>query len=369
MTKKTALYERHVEAGAKMVEFAGWLMPLQYAGVLKEHAAVRQRAGIFDVSHMGEVLIEGIGAERFVNRLVTTDVSKMKPGQVLYAVICKEDGGLLDDLLVYRFEESRFMLVVNASNAEKDYNWIASHADSSVEVRDAGGEFALLALQGPNALDILGKLVEVPQPFDYYSFYRTQYGGAELIVSRTGYTGEDGVEIYLKPEKAVSLWDALMDAGGGLMPTGLAARDLLRIEAGYPLYGHELDEETDPITAGLKWAVKMDKRDFIGKSALIELKPKRKKIGLVMEGRSVPRQDYPIIVDGEKAGGITSGTFSPVLQKPIGIGYISLHKKMEKGRLRPGQKLAVEIRGKEEPAQICRMPFIEPHTARKNDRL
>ena len=329
MAKKTALYERHLEAGAKMVEFTGWLMPLQYAGVLKEHAAVRQRAGIFDVSHMGEVLIEGDGAERFVNRLVTNDVSRMKTGQVLYTVICKEDGGLLDDLLIYRLEESRFMLVVNASNAEKDFNWITSHADSSVEVRDAGGDFALLALQGPTALDILGRLLEVPQPFDYYSFYQTQFGGADLIVSRTGYTGEDGVEIYLHPEKAPLLWDALMDAGG-LMPTGLAARDLLRIEAGYPLYGHELDEATDPITAGLKWAVKMDGPDFIGKSALMELKPERKKIGLVMEGRSVPRQKYPIIIDGEKAGEITSGTFSPVLQKPIGIGYISLHKNMDK---------------------------------------
>jgi aminomethyltransferase len=366
--KRTALYSRHVEAGAKMAEFAGWLMPIRYSGVLKEHAAVRHDAGIFDASHMGEILVEGGGAADFVNGLVTNDVSKLQTGHTIYTVICNGDGGILDDLLVYRLDRSRYMLVVNASNSEKDFKWIASHAESRpVEVKDASDSFALIALQGPKALQVFGKLLKIPDSFGYHTFYETRLEGADLIVSRTGYTGEDGVEIYLKPEKAPLLWDALLDAGKdfGLLPAGLAARDLLRIEAGYPLYGHELDEETDPLSAGLKWAVKMDKRNFIGKSALAALKPGKKKIGLCMEGRSVPRQGYPIIMDGEKAGVITSGTFSPVLQKPIGIGYIALGKNWDKNRLRPGQKISVEIRGQEAAAQICRMPFVEPHTARK----
>jgi len=365
--KKTPLYNRHVEAGAKMAEFAGWMMPILYTGVLKEHAAVRNAAGIFDVSHMGEIFVEGGGAENFVNRLVTNDVSKLKKGGVLYTPICREDGGVLDDLLVYRLEESKFMLVVNASNTEKDFKWISSHAGDSVQVKDVSDDYGLIALQGPNAMEIFSKLAQVPRTFGYYTFYETTFNGDEIIVSRTGYTGEDGLEIYLKADKTLSLWDALTEAGKdlSLAPAGLAARDLLRIEAGYPLYGHELDEVTDPICAGLKWAVKMDAADFIGKSSLIDLKPAKKKIGIVMEGRSVPRQGYPIIIDGKKSGVITSGTFSPVLQKPIGIGYIFLNKNLEVKRLKRGNKLSVEIRGKEAAGKICRMPFVPSRTAGK----
>ena len=216
-------------------------------------------------------------------------------------------------------------------------------------------------------MEIFSKLAQVPEKFGYYTFYETTIGGDAVIVSRTGYTGEDGLEIYLKTDKTLSLWDALTEAGKdfGLSPAGLAARDLLRIEAGYPLYGHELDEESDPVSCGLGWAVKMDAADFIGKSSLIDLKPTKKRIGIVMEGRSVPRQGYPIIIDGQKAGVITSGTFSPVLQKPIGIGYIFLNKNLELKRLKRGNKLSVEIRGKEAAGEICRMPFIPPRTAGK----
>lgn len=355
-----------------MAEFAGWMMPIMYTSVLKEHAAVRSSAGIFDVSHMGEIIVEGGGAENFVNRLVTNDVSKLKKGEILYTPICNEDGGVLDDLLVYRLEKSKFMLVVNASNTEKNFRWITSHADDSVQVKDVSDSFGLIALQGPKALEIFSQVAHVPKTFGYYSFYETTIDGADLsgdtvIVSRTGYTGEDGLEIYPKADKTLSLWDALTEAGKdfGLSPAGLAARDLLRIEAGYPLYGHELDEESDPVSCGLGWAVKMDAGDFIGKSSLIDLKPSKKKIGIVMEGRSVPRQGYPIIIDGQKAGVITSGTFSPVLQKPIGIGYIFLNKNLELKRLKRGNKLSVEIRGKEAAGEICRMPFIPPRTAGK----
>ncbi|MFQ5432602.1 MAG: glycine cleavage system aminomethyltransferase GcvT [Nitrospinota bacterium] len=365
--KKTPLYNRHVEAGAKMAEFGGWMMPIQYTGVLKEHAAVRSVAGVFDVSHMGEIVVEGGGAENFVNRLVTNDVSKLKKGDILYTPICRENGGVIDDLLVYRLDELKFMLVVNASNTEKDFKWIISHADDSVDIKNVSDDYGLIALQGPKALEIFNKLARVSETLGYYTFYETDLGGAKIIVSRTGYTGEDGLEIYLTADKTVSLWDALMEAGKdfGLSPAGLAARDLLRIEAGYPLYGHELDEDTDPVSAGLKWAVKMDAADFIGKSSLIDLKPAKKKIGVVMEGRSVPRQGYPIIMNGEKAGVITSGTFSPVLQKPVGIGYIFLNKNLGANKLKRGNKLSVEIRGKEAAGEICRMPFIPSRTAGK----
>lgn len=342
-------------------------MPIQYTGVLKEHAAVRSVAGVFDVSHMGEIVVEGGGAENFVNRLVTNDVSKLKKGDILYTPICRENGGVIDDLLVYRLDELKFMLVVNASNTEKDFKWIISHADDSVDIKNVSDDYGLIALQGPKALEIFNKLARVSETLGYYTFYETDLGGAKIIVSRTGYTGEDGLEIYLTADKTVSLWDALMEAGKdfGLSPAGLAARDLLRIEAGYPLYGHELDEDTDPVSAGLKWAVKMDAADFIGKSSLIDLKPAKKKIGVVMEGRSVPRQGYPIIMNGEKAGVITSGTFSPVLQKPVGIGYIFLNKNLGANKLKRGNKLSVEIRGKEAAGEICRMPFIPSRTAGK----
>ena len=355
-----------------MTEFAGWMMPIQYAGVLKEHAAVRNAAGIFDVSHMGEITVEGDGAESFVNRLVTNDVLKLQTGSVLYTVICKEDGGVIDDLLVYKMHESKFMLVVNASSKEKDFKWIASHANDSVDVKDVSDDYGLIALQGPKAIEIFSRLMPVPDTLGYYTFYETVLNGADssgtkIIVSRTGYTGEDGLEIYLPAENTLSLWDALMEAGKDfpLLPAGLAARDLLRIEAGYPLYGHELDEESDPISCSLKWAVKMDGHDFIGKSSLMDLKPVKKRIGIVMEKRNIPRQGYPIIIDGEKSGVITSGTFSPLLQKPIGIGYIFLNKMLEKGRLKIGRTLSVEVRGKEAAGTICRIPFVPLHTARK----
>lgn len=361
--KKTVLYQRHLQAGGKMVEFGGWLMPVQYSSVLKEHSAVRKNAGLFDVSHMGEIVISGSGAPDFTNRLVTNDVSSLETGRALYSVMCGENGGILDDLLIYRLDENKFLLVPNASNAEKVFSWITSNKPSvGVTVEDMSRDFALLAIQGPKAVEIFKKIARLPEKFPYYSFCKITLNGADLIVSRTGYTGEDGLEIFAPAEEAVSLWDALMDVGKneGLLPAGLAVRDLLRIEVGYSLYGHELDESIDPFTAGLSWVVKMNTSDFFGKSALEKLKPSKKKIGVRMEGKGIPRQGYPIIVNNEKAGEVTSGTFSPILQKPIGIGYIALNGNDKLESLGHGAEIRVEIRGKQVAATVCRMPFIKP---------
>lgn len=358
--KKTVLYQKHVDAGAKMVEFGGWLMPVQYSGVLRENEAVRRCAGLFDVSHMGEFLISGEGALGFVNRVVTNDVSKLKDAQILYTVMCKEDGGIVDDLLVCRLGANEYMLVVNASNIENDFLWISSlvKEGEKTTLENVSNEYALLALQGPKAVEIFSRIAPIPNSLEYYHFITTSARMAEVTVSRTGYTGEDGLEILMKNEDAQMMWDAILEAGkdDGLIPAGLAARDLCRIEAGYPLYGHELDEETDPISAGIKWVVKMDKCDFIGRSAIEVIKPAKKRIAFTMEGRNIPREGYPIAVDGDEIGTVTSGTFSPVLQKPIGMGYIFL-----RGINAPkiGDKIEINIRGKQAPAVICKTPFIK----------
>ncbi len=354
---KTVLCQRHIDAGAKMVEFGGWLMPVQYSGVLSEHAAVRERAGLFDVSHMGEIFVSGPDSMRFVDRIVTNSVCNMKNGEIVYSVMCDDEGHTVDDLLVYCMGPQSWLLVVNASNAEKDYNWISTRVQGeNVKVLNRSPEFGLLAIQGPKSVGIAAKIMDIPQDLKYYHFCVVEWGGSQLIVSRTGYTGEDGLELMVETGKTVELWDALLEAGKdeGIAHAGLAARDLLRIESGYSLYGHELDEKTDPISAGLSWVVKMNGRDFIGKAALEKLKPARKKIAFTLEGKNIPRQGFIIRAGGKEVGAVTSGTFSPVLQKPIGIGYIAI------GGNHTGENLAVEVRGKEIPAAVCKLPFIKP---------
>jgi aminomethyltransferase len=351
MTKKTVLYDRHVSAGAKIVDFAGWLMPVQYAGVLAEHSAVRNKVGIFDVSHMGEIFITGPDAGRFTDMLMTNDMSHLSDGQVRYTVMCDDEGNVIDDLIVYRMSPQVFMLVVNASNTEKDFNWITTREGrGNASVLDRSGDFGMLAVQGPNAIKTTAKVISIPEPFKRNRFFVAEYEGTQLMVSRTGYTGEDGVEIIAVNDVIVKLWDAVLEAGRdyGIAPAGLAVRDLLRIESGYSLYGHELDEKTDPLSAGLSWVVKMEGREFIGKKALQNLKPTKKRISFMVEGKSIPRQGCKLLVGGKEAGVVTSGTFSPALQKPIGIGYISIEElsALPKGGLR------VEIRGKELPAEI-----------------
>lgn len=321
--KRTPLYQRHIEAGAKMVEFGGWEMPVQYEGVIKEHNAVRNRAGLFDVSHMGEIAVEGEDARSFVNRVVTNDVSELKDGEIVYSLLLNVNGGTIDDLLIYCTGKDSFLLVVNASNIEKDFDWIAAQkGDENVSVKNISDEYSLIALQGPESAAIIKKVFPDAGNIKYYNFAEIDFMGETVILSRTGYTGEDGFEIYLK-QNAENLWDKLLTTKGdsaSASPCGLAARDLLRIEAGYPLYGHELNDEIDPATAGLKWAVKKGETLFIGRDGYAGKKPDKKRIGFTMEGRAVPREGYHIFIEGTAVGSVTSGTFSPTLQKPIGIG-------------------------------------------------
>ncbi len=355
--QRTPLYDRHVALGARMVGFGGWEMPVQYAGVLAEHEAVRRRAGLFDVSHMGEIFISGPQSMEFVNRIQTNNVSKMAAGQVLYSVMCGDKGSAIDDLLVYCMGPQSWMLIVNASNCEKDHAWIVGHLGGmNATVQNRSADFGLLALQGPKAAGIAAAVLDFPRDLKYYHFALSSFEGAEVIVSRTGYTGEDGVELMVPTAKTAALWDTLMAVGKveGIAPCGLAARDLLRIEAGYSLYGHELDTDIDPLTAGLRWVVKMD-HEFIGKEALEGLIPARRKIAFTLEGKNIPRQGFGLLAGGAPAGAVTSGTFSPSLQKPIGIGYIAADKGVA-----PGGTIAVDIRGKQVPAQVCRLPFINP---------
>jgi len=355
--KKTALYEKHLQAGAKMVEFAGWQMPLQYAGVIKEHSSVREHAGLFDVSHMGEISVTGPDAREFVNWTVTNDVSGMKQGDIIYSLLLNEDGGTIDDLLVYCLGDEDFLLIVNASNADKDFEWLKSlSSEEEVVVENVSDKYSLLALQGPKSAEILRKVLPFPEDLKYYGFTDTMFEGVPVTLSRTGYTGEDGFEILIS-EKAELLWETLIETGkeAELAPCGLAVRDLLRIEAGYPLYGHELTEEIDPRSAGLKWAVKKGETEYVGKTAVDAVKPHKKRIGFEVDGRAVPREGFNIFIGEEQAGIVTSGTFSPSLQKPIGIGYIS---RTGKDLLSIGDSISVEIRGKKVPAKIIKMPFI-----------
>ena len=357
MMKRTPLYGRHVALGARLVSFGGWEMPVQYAGVLAEHEAVRHRAGLFDISHMGEIFISGPDSTGFVNGIQTNNVAGMAAGQILYSVMCDEKGSALDDLLVYRMGPQSWLLIVNAGNCEKDHAWIAAHAGGArVAVQNRSADFGMLALQGPKAVAMAASVMSFSKELKYYHFALAAFEGAEVIVSRTGYTGEDGVELLVPAEKTAALWDALMAAGkdGGIAPCGLAARDLLRIEAGYSLYGHELDADIDPLTAGLRWVVKMD-HDFIGKAALEGVIPARKKVAFTLEGKNIPRQGFPLLVNGVPAGAVTSGTFSPSLQKPVGIGYIAADMGVS-----PGVTIAVDIRGKQVPALVRKLPFINP---------
>ena len=361
--KKTPLHATHEVLGARMMAFGGFDMPVQYTSIINEHNAVRERAGLFDVSHMGEVLVRGPRALDFVQNLVTNDAARLYDGKAMYAVMCQEDGGAVDDLLVYRMDEERYLLVINASNIEKDLAWMRAHNPMGTELEDVSEETALLAIQGPKAPAIVQKLTDVDlDDVKYYHFAEMPPGAfvgcKRAILSRTGYTGEPGFEIYCEAEKATDVWAALMDAGqaDGLQAAGLGARDTLRLEAGYCLYGNDLTEETNPLEAGLGWTVKLDADDFVGKSALERVKaegPQRKLVGLVMEARGIPRPGYEILAEGEAVGGVTSGTQSPVLGKGIALGYVP----NEAAYTEPGRPLEVSLRGRPAPATVQKPPF------------
>jgi aminomethyltransferase len=356
--KRTPLYACHVEAGARIVDFAGWEMPVQYTGVIEEHRAVRTAAGLFDVSHMGEVRVRGAGAEAFLQRLTPNDVSKLVPGRAHYSGLLTEGGTYVDDLLIYRMGAEDFLVVVNASNADRDFEWIASRAGGDmgdVEVVNESDRYALLALQGPKALEILTGLASAPVDIaglKYYGFAEGQVNGAPALISRTGYTGEDGFELYLPPEDAPAVWRRLVEAGAS--PAGLGARDTLRLEAAMALYGHELDETTTPFEAGLGWVVKLDKGDFLGRDALVAQKAEgtpRKLVGFEVQGRGIARQGHGVVSDGGAVGIVTSGTWSPTFEKALGMAYVP------PDLAAVGTALTLEVRGKVLPAVVVELPF------------
>lgn len=313
--KRTPIYNRHIELGAKMVDFHNWLMPLQYKGIIQEHLAVRNNVGIFDVSHMGEIEIKGKDAYNFLQYLITNNLDKIGPGRAIYTHMCYENGGIVDDLIVYMFSKEHFILVVNASNIEKDFNWMRKY---SADIKDISSDIALISLQGPRACGVLVRLGGLGESLsDLKRFYFQKFG--DIIVSRTGYTGEDGFELFIDWNKGEWLWDELMKFKPE--PVGLGARDTLRLEKGYPLYGNDIDETTTPIEAGLMWVVDL-KKDFIGREALLKHKSQRRLVRLEMKDQGIPRQGCAILYEGKKVGNITSGTYSPSLGKGIAMGYV-----------------------------------------------
>ena len=355
----TPLYRQHVALGGQIVNFAGWALPVQYTSILSEHEAVRSALGLFDVSHMGEVTIKGRSAEDFVQKLVTGDVAKLKDRQVLYSLMCYEDGGVVDDLLVYKLSVEEYLLVVNAANTDKDFAWITSMAPSGVEVKNESATTAQLALQGPQAEAALQSLTDFPlADLAYFHFEpRLVVAGKPALVSRTGYTGEDGFELYLANEDAPAVWDALLLAGApfGIVPVGLGARDTLRFEACLPLYGHEIAKDITPLEANLAPFVKLRKEaDFVGKSALAAQKktiPPRELIGISMVERGIPRVGCEVIVGSSPIGHITSGTFSPTRKENLGLALV------KRGTVGLGDEVLVLVRGKPLRAQRIPLPF------------
>ncbi|MBQ6563560.1 MAG: glycine cleavage system aminomethyltransferase GcvT [Clostridia bacterium] len=357
--KRTPLYDAHVRLGGRIVEFGGFEMPVQYpTGVIREHMAVRTACGLFDVSHMGEVLMEGPDSVKNLNWLLTNDYTEMEDGQARYSPMCYETGGTVDDLIVYKVAENRYFIVVNASNREKDVAWIQAHVSGDVKVTDVSDSWGQIALQGPKAESILRKLTaaeNIPEK-NYHALWDREVGGICCIVSRTGYTGSDGFELYVPAEKTEELWNLLLENGKdeGLIPCGLGARDTLRLEASMPLYGHELSETISPLTAGLGYFVKMDKPDFIGKAALEAAgKPAQRRIGLKAVGRGIPREHQDVYADGKKIGQTTSGTHCPY------IGYPAAMAIVDREYAQPGTKVEVDVRGRRVEAEVVKMPFYK----------
>ena len=355
--RRTALYECHRKAGAKMVEFAGWEMPVRYKSEIDEHHAVRRAAGLFDVSHMGEVRVRGGGAVDFLQRLTPNNIAKLKPGRAHYSGLLTEDGTYIDDLLIYQLAENDYFVVVNAANAGPDFEWMASQPREDCELEDVSDRYALLALQGPKAAEILSRHTAAElDKIRYYRFVEGEACGKKGLISRTGYTGEDGFELYLAPEDAPEVWDALLESGAadGLLPAGLSARDTLRLEAGMALYGHEIDRTTTPFEARLDWVVKLGKGDFIGRGALVRQKEEglaRKMIGFELTDRGIARQDHMVHHDGGEVGQVTSGTWSPTLEKAIGTAYVPVEL------AEPGTQLEIAVRKRRLAAVVVELPF------------
>ncbi|MFQ5824631.1 MAG: glycine cleavage system aminomethyltransferase GcvT [bacterium] len=356
--KKTALYEAHKELGAKIVEFGGYLMPVQYKGIIEEHKRVRNSVGIFDVSHMGEFIIKGDNAQEYLQQMTLNDVTKLVENRAQYSGMCYDNGGMVDDLIVYRFPE-HYMLIVNAANRVKDFQWLKEHLISGVELTDISDEFSLFAVQGRNAEATLQKLTDLNlSEIKYYWFREGKIAGVHAVISRTGYTGEDGFEVGFDASQSIKVWGAILEAGKKfeIDPIGLGARDTLRLEMKYCLYGNDIDETTNPIEAGLGWITKIEKGDFIGRDAIIKAKEggvSKKLVGFELKERAFPRHGYKIMKDGKEIGHVTSGTFSPSLDKGIGIGYINVPFN------EVGTPVTITIRGREIPAQVVKTPFYQ----------
>ena len=359
--QRTPLYPLYSDfPSVRCIDFGGWELPVQFQGIVSEHEAVRNQAGLFDVSHMGEFLVTGPEAEAFLQKMTTNDVTRLSPGQAQYTVLCYENGGIVDDLLIYKLEDSRYMLVVNASNIDKDLKWLEDHLNENAEIQNVSSETALIALQGPLAAGIIGKVtnadLESLSPFHFVQ--DAQVCGVKALLSRTGYTGEDGFEIYCAAQDAASVWKGLLSAGepDGLVPAGLGARDTLRFEARLPLYGQELSETISPLEAGLGFCVKLDQGDFVGRAALAAQKQegvKRKLVGIEMIDRGIPRSRYPVFAGDRQIGEVTSGTQSPSSKRNLGLALIeSEHAPID-------TELTVEIRGKQLKAKVVKTPFYK----------
>ena len=358
MEKKTPLYDCHIDIGAKMTPFAGYLMPIQYTDIIEEHMAVRTKVGIFDVSHMGEVLISGRDALKNINYLFTNDFTSMTDGRVRYSPMCNPEGGVIDDLLIYRLAQDTYLVVVNASNREKDVAWMQAQLFGQVELQDISDAVAQIALQGPHAKTVLAKLTnEACIPEKYYTFSNDcAVSGINCLISRTGYTGEHGYELYCAATDAPALWNALFEAGKdeGLLPCGLGARDTLRLEAAMPLYGHEMDDAVSPLETGLDFGVKLQKDDFIGKSALVAKgEPKITRVGLKVTGRGIVREHCPVFINNEKIGETTSGTFLPYLNGAFAMALV------DRKHAALGTAVSVEVRGRRIEAEIVALPFYK----------
>jgi aminomethyltransferase len=359
--RKTPFYNMHLRHHAHMVNFFNFAMPLRYTSMVSEHRRVRSTVGMFDLSHMGEIEVRGPAALDFVQKMTINDASRLQYGQVQYTAMCYPDGGIVDDFLLYRLENS-YLLVVNAANIDKNFRWLLENIDGQAVVENQSDGWALLAIQGPQSQDVLVKLTDLDlKEIHYYRFDRGQVGGCPMLISRTGYTGEDGFELYLEPSYARQVWESVLEAGGEfqLEPVGLGARDSLRLEMKYALYGQDIDETINPLESGLGWITKLDKGDFIGRSALLAIKEGglvRKLVGFEMTERAIPRSHYDLCAGGQKVGKVTSGGFSPSLNKGIGLGYLP----MEHAGV--GTELEVLIRGKAVPAQVVQTPFYKMGT-------
>jgi len=355
---QTPLYQKHIILNARMVDFTGYQMPIQYSGIIQEHLAVRNSCGIFDICHMGELIVSGVGAEDFLNYITVNDVKSMSVGDAQYSAMCYENGGIIDDILIYKYAD-KYMLVVNSSNLEQDFSWLKKYKRDDVELIDISAETGLIALQGPDSRNILQNCVELDlTDIPFYTFIESNIGGFNATFARTGYTGELGFEIYADKDDIGQIWDIIMDTGD-VTPCGLACRDTLRMEMKFCLYGNDIDDATNPIEAGLGWITKLNKDKFIGKKSLLLAKENRIRhlTAFKMDERAVPRKGYSIYADGNKVGKVTSGTQSPSLQKGIGLGYVQF------GKHKVGMELDLDIRGIMKKATIIKPPFYKNGSA------